>query len=234
LTGVRKIAGRAEIKTADAPRMLIRAILLAALLALGNFAVLAAPACPVPAYAPKTTSQITDWYDKYIGPSRAVGGFPASPRPAKAQVEALVKALDAIHLSNITDPLIFEPLVQQIAEHYAKDGDFRGLNSAGAEKIYKAEAGSRLDFSALCIDVRRSRYPEDTFAISLFGVNFNNCQRASNTRGLVFTETLVNGAAKAECHPDDTYFRSLFIPVNAGTNVITFVCGKDIGGCARR
>lgn len=214
--------------------MLMRAVFLAALLALGNSVLLAAPACPVPEYAPRATSQITDWYDKYIGPSRAIGGFPASPRPTRVQVEALVKTLDAIHLRTITDPLLFEALVQQIAEHYAKDGDFRGLNSASAEKIYKSETGAKLDFSALCIDVRRGKFPEDTFAISLFGVKNYNCQRASGLKGLIFSDTLVNGAAKAECRPDDTYFRSLIIPVTVGTNVITFVCSKDAGGCARR
>ena len=223
-----------ENEPAAAPRMLIRLVFLAALSALGTTYALAAPACPIPDYAPRTTSQITDWYEKYIGPSRAIGGFPAGPRPGKDQVEALTEVLDAIHLRNITDPLIFEPLVQQIADHYAKDGDFKGLNSASAEKIYKSGSGPKLDFSALCIDVRRGTFPEDTFAISLFGVNNYNCQRASRLRGLVFTETLVNGAAKVECRPDDTYYRNLIFPVTAGTNVITFVCSKDANGCARR
>jgi hypothetical protein len=221
-------------ETTHAVRMLIRAIFLGALLALGNSVLLAAPECPVAAYAPKTTSQITDWYDKYISPSRAAGGLPATPRPAKDQLEALVETLDAIHLRSISDPLMFEPLVQQIAAHYANDGDFKGLNSASAEKIYKSGSGPNLDFSALCIDTRRSRFPDDTFAISLFGVNNSNCRRATGLRGLVFTETLVNGAAKAECHPDDIYYRSWIIPVAAGTNVITFVCNKDANGCTRR
>lgn len=214
--------------------MLIRAVFLAALLALGNSTLLAASDCPVPAYAPKTTSQITDWYEKYIAPSRAVGGLPAGPRPTRSQVDALVETLDAIHLRSITDPLMFESLVQQVAARYANDGDFKGLNSASAEKIYKPEAGAKLDFSALCIDVRRTRFPEDTFAISLFGVNNYNCLRVAGMRGLVFTDTLVNGAAKAECRPDDTYFRNLIIPVTVGTNFVTFVCRKDTNGCARR
>jgi hypothetical protein len=53
-------------------------------------------------------------------------------------------------------------------------------------------------------------------------------------RGLVFTETLVNGATKAECHPDHVYYKSFIVPIAAGTNVVTFVCGKDANGCARR
>ena len=214
--------------------MLIRAIVLAALFALGNSVLFAATDCAIPAYAPKTTSQITDWYDKYIGPMRTTGELPASARPTKAQIEALVDILDAVHLRSISDPLMLEPLVQQIAAHYAKDGDFKGLNSASAEKMYKSGFGPKLDFSALCIDVRRGKFPEDTFAISLFGVNNYNCQRAMGIRGLVFTETLVNGATKAECRPDDTYFRNLIIPVTVGTNAITFVCSKDTNGCARR
>lgn len=234
MTGAGRLRGARKLNLPLRPRMLTRAVFLAALLALGNSVVLAAPACPIPAYAPRTTSQITDWYEKYISPSRAIGGLPAGPRPAKAQVEALVENLDAIHLRSISDPLMFEPLVQQIAAHYANDGDFKGLNSASAEKIYKSESGPKLDFSALCIDVRRGRFPDDTFAISLFGVNNYNCQRATGLRGLVFTDTLVNGATKAECRPDDTYFRSLIVPVTAGTNVITFVCSKEASGCARR
>jgi hypothetical protein len=233
MTGARSLPGFRKTKLPVRP-VLIRAIFLAALLCLGNSVALAAPDCPIAAYAPKATPQITDWYEKYISPSRAIGGLPAGPRLTRAQVEALVELLDAIHLHNISDPLAFEPLVQQIAAHYAKDGDFKGLNSASAEKIYKPETGSKLDFSTLCIDVRRSRFPDDTFAISLFGVNNYNCQRVAGMRGLVFTDTLVNGAAKAECRPNDTYFRSLIIPVSAGTNVITFVCSKDANGCARR
>ena len=37
-----------------------------------------------------------------------------------------------------------------------------------------------------------------------------------------------------ECHPDYNFFRMIFVPVLAGTNTVTFVCGKDTGGCLRR
>jgi hypothetical protein len=213
--------------------MLIRTPLLATLFVLAHSTAFAASECPIPAFAPKS-DLITDWYEKYLNPLKAAGGLPAMPTPAKAEIEALVANLESSHRRSITDSLMFERLVQQISVHYANDGDFRGLNTASAEKIYKTSSGPALDFSILCIDTRRGRFPDDTFAISIGGVNNENCRRASGLRGLIFSETLVNGATKAECRADHVYYRSLIIPVAAGTNVITFVCNKDANGCARR
>jgi hypothetical protein len=213
--------------------MLIRAILLLVILILGNSPLLAAPECPASITPPKAPDQIVDWYDKYIGPSRALTGLPEIPRPTRSVVEALIEKTAAFHRRGVSDPLFFESLVQQIAASYANDGDFKGLTSAAAQKIYRAGSGSDLDFSALCIDTRRSRFPEDTFAITLFGVNFDNCQHVTG-RGLIFTSTMINGSANGECRPDHNFFRMLIVPVFAGTNTVTFVCSKDVGGCAGR
>ena len=213
--------------------MMIRRIVLAALLCLVNSPLLAAPDCPIPAYTPKTTDLITDWHQTYISPAMAAIGLPASPRPTKEQTEALVERLDAFHHRGISEPLFFESLTQQIATRYEKAGDFKGLNTSVAEKLYKSGSGASLDFTALCIDTRQTRFSDDTFAITLFGVNNYECSHAS-LRGLVFTGTLVNGGANGECRPDHVYYKRLIIPVKAGTNTITFVCNKDANGCAQR
>jgi hypothetical protein len=213
--------------------MLIRAIFLLTVLVLGNSRLLAAPECPVSAIPPKAPSQVVDWYDQFILPSRTLAGAPEAARPTKDQIEALVEKIDGFHRRGVTNPLMFEALVQQISAKYVNDGDFRGLTSPVAEKIYKPGSGPELDFSAMCIDTRRASFPDDTFAITLFGVNQHNCSRFS-LRGLVFTSTLTNGAASSECRPDYIFYRMLIVPVNAGTNTITMVCSKAAGGCLRR
>ncbi len=93
--------------------------------------------------------------------------------------------------------------------------------------------GQRLDFSLLCINARTVRAPDDAFAITLFGVPIDDCQHVG-LRGLVFTETLVNGSTNGQCRPDQLYFRMFALPLAAGTNDITFVCRKAPGGCARQ
>ena len=188
--------------------------------------------CPVPVYAPQAAEQITDWYAKYVAPLRALTGIPESTPPGKEMIEALVDRMTGFHRRGVSDPLFFEPLVQKIAASYARAGDFKGLTSAVAEKLYRSGAGTDLDFSALCIDTRRDRFPDDTFAITLFGVNYDNCQHVF-THGLVFTGALVNGNANGECRPDYAFYRMIFIPVSAGTNSVTFICIKDAGGCLR-
>lgn len=213
--------------------MLRRAIFLMALLPLWNSLVFAAPDCPVPAYASRGNDQIADWYDKFIRPARAFAGLPDSPRPTEEQIEALVEKLEAFHHRSIGDPLFFEPLVQQITLQFEAMPSFKGFSSAAAEKLYKSGSGSSLDFSALCIDTRSVSVSDDTFAISLFGVNNDDCRHAS-LRGLVFTDSLVNGAANAQCHPDHIYYKNLIFRITAGTNVVTFVCRKDANGCLRR
>jgi hypothetical protein len=204
-----------------------------ALLPLGNMVAFAAPDCPVPAYAPRGNDQITDWYDKYIKPARAFAGLPDSPRPTQEQIETLIETLEAFHHRGISDPLFFEPLVQQISLQFEAMPSFKGFSAAAAEKLYKSGSGAKLDFSALCIDTRSVSFPDDTFAVSLFGVNNDDCRHAS-LRGLVFTESLINGAANAKCNPDHIYYKNLIFRIEAGTNVVTFVCRKDANGCLRR
>jgi hypothetical protein len=213
--------------------MLRRAIFLMALLPLGNSLVFAASDCPVPAYAQRSNDQITDWYDKYIRPARTFAGLPDSPRPTEEQIEALVEKLEAFHHRSIGDPLFFEPLVQQISLQFEAMPSFKGFSSTAAEKLYKSGSGATLDFSALCIDTRSMSFADDTFAISLLGVNNDDCRHAS-LRGLVFTESLINGSANGQCHPDHIYYKNLIFPIAAGTNVVTFICRKDASGCLRR
>jgi hypothetical protein len=214
--------------------MSIRTMLLVVLFGAGIHALpVAAADCPIPAHTPPAPEQIVDWYAKYIEPAHAFAGFPVEPRPAKNVVEALVEKLDGFHRRSALDPLFFEPLVQQVAAAYTGVGDFKGLTTAAAEKIYRSGTGTSLDFSALCIDTRRDRFPDDTFAITLSGVNNYNCTHVT-LRGLVFSGILINGTINGECRPDYPFFRMLFVPVLAGTNSVTFLCGKDRGGCAGR
>ncbi len=212
--------------------MLRRGIFLMALLLLGNSLACAAPDCPVAAYAPRGNDPITDWYDKYIKPVRAYAGLPDSPRPTEEQIQTLIEQLEAFHHRSIGDPLFFEPLVQQILLQFEGLPSFNGLSSATAEKLYKSGSGTSLDFSTLCIDTRSTSSSDDTFAISLFGVNNDDCRHAS-LRGLVFTDSLINGAANAQCRADHIYYKNLIFRITAGTNVVTFVCRKDAHGCLR-
>ncbi len=209
--------------------MLDRTLLVAACLAAMLAALPATAACPVPVYGPQGTDEITDWYAKYMLP---LAKSPNAARPGKSEIGELISKANALHRRSISDPLYFEPLVQKISAQYANDGDFRGLNTEVAEKLVGANSADGLDFSTLCIDTRRDRFPDDTFAVTLTGVNSDNCQHAV-TRGLVFSNTLVNGSATGECRPDHIYRQSFFSAVSAGTNTITFVCNKTAGGCMR-
>ena len=173
--------------------MFLRATLLLATLVFANPAALAAPECPRSIIPPKAPQNVVDWYDKYVAPSRTLAGTPENPRPTKSQVEAFIDSIKAFHRRAVSDSLFFEPLVQQIMAKYSDAGDFRDLSSVTAKKIYRPGSGPDLDFSAMCIDILRSRFPEDTFAITLSGVSIDNCQHVT-VRGLVFTNTLVNGA----------------------------------------
>lgn len=210
-------------------------ISLVATLCIGIPLVHAAPSCPVPFPAPGSTDQIKDWYESYLKPFRMLAGTPeASPAPVMLeQAEALIERLDAYNRRAVREPLFFEPLVQQITLHYARSPDVKGLDTLAARKIHKPGSGPALDFSMMCIDTRTIRLPEDTFAITLFGVNNSDCQHVG-LRGLVFTDTLVNGAASAECRPDHVYYKQLIFPIRAGTNTVTFVCRKDNNGCYRQ
>jgi len=193
----------------------------------------AAPACPVPAYAPRATGQLKDWYEKYIKPFRINAGIEEGSAPTPEQIEALVENQGAYNRLSSRDPLYFEPFTQQIAQHYAKAPDFRGLDLAAVKKIYRPGSGPELDYSMLCIDTKTIGAPDDAFAITLFGMIEDECVRFG-LRGLVFTDTLVNGAANGQCRPDHVYYKMLFFPINVGTNTVTFVCRKDSNGCFRQ
>src|SRR5258708_33246146 len=130
--------------------MLRRAIFLTALLPLGNSLACAAPDCPIPAYAPRGSDPITDWYDKYIKPARAYAGLPDSARPTEEQIQTLIEQLEAFHHRSIGHPLFFEPLVQQILHHFEGMQSFKGLSSAAAEKLCKSVSASSLYFSMFC------------------------------------------------------------------------------------
>jgi hypothetical protein len=212
--------------------MHIRSASFLVVLLLWNSPIPAAPNCPVPAYAPKTSVQLAEWYEKYVNPFKAVAGKTDGQRLTDDQIEARKEGMDAFHHSIFGEPLFFEALVQQIAVNHARSPDFKGLDSVAAERIYKPGSGPILDFSAMCIESRSTQFPDDSFAITLFGVNNSNCQHAS-LRGLVFTETLINGGASGECRPDHVAYKRLIFPVNLGANAITFVCVKDVNGCSR-
>ena len=207
-------------------RTLVLMAAFAAFAALVASASHAAPDC-AQTEARKPGDQIVDWYDLYIRPWRTVSA-PATVN--KAQVEALTEEMGALHRRAVLDPLYFEPLAQQILARYADASSFRGIDAAAAGKIYKPGAGARLDFSLLCIDAKTVRTPEDSFAITLFGVTADDCQHVG-LRGLVFTDTWVNGSVNGQCRPDQVYYRMWVLPVPAGLNSITFICRKEQGGC---
>lgn len=206
----------------------MRALILLAMLALWNFNAHAAPDCAF-SDPRKPGDQIVDWYDIHVRPFRPP---PAPAGLSKAQVEALVDDMGALHRPAVLDPLYFEPLVQHVAARFADASSFRGIDAAAVAKTYKSGTGTRYDFSLLCIEAKTVRTPDDAFAITLFGVNADDCQHIG-LRGLVFTETWVNGSANGQCRPDRVYYRMMIVPVNAGTNSITFLCRKDMGACAR-
>jgi len=211
--------------------MYIRSASLLAALFLWNSPIPAAPNCPVPAYAAKTSGQMAEWYEKYVNPFKAIAGKTDGPL-TNDQIEALKEGMDAFHHNVVGDPLFLEALVQQIAVSHARSPNFKGLDSSAAERIYKPGSGPNLDFSAMCIETRSTQSPDDSFAITLFGVNNSNCQHAG-LRGLVFTESLINGGTSGECRPDYVSYKKLIFPVNLGTNTITFLCVKATNGCSR-
>ena len=193
----------------------------------------AAPDCPVPAYAPRSSDKILDWYDAFLRPFRVVAGVRDSPSLSAAQISVQIDKLVTYHRNSLRNSIFFEALTQQIAVEYARSLDFKGLDTQRASKIYQRGSGPDLDFSVMCIDTRTGRSPDDTFAVTLFGMISNDCQHVG-LRGLVFSDTLINGATNGECRPDHIYYHRIIFPVMAGTNAVTFLCRKDVGGCLRQ
>ena len=193
----------------------------------------AAPDCPVPPYSARAAGQLTDWYDSYLKPFRTLAGVDEASRPSAEQIGALLEKQLGFNRRGLRDPLYFEALTQAIAQHYARAPDFKGIDLQTARKIYRPGSGPDVDFSMICIDARTVAAPADAFGITLFGVILDECERIG-LRGLVFTDTLVNGAANGQCRPDHVYYKMLVVPINAGTNTVTFLCRKDTTGCFRQ
>jgi hypothetical protein len=213
--------------------MLIRVLLVAATLACWHGALRAAPDCAPATGQRKSAEPIVDWYDNYIRPYRMMPAGAETAALTKSQVEEFIDKLGAFNRRAVLDSLIFESLVQQIMESYARARDFKGIDTAAVEKLYKSGIGEKLDFSLLCITAKSMRLPDDAFGITLFGVIVDDCQHIG-LRGLVYTGALVNGSANGQCKPDQNFRKNFFVPVLAGTNEITYICGKDHGGCARQ
>ncbi len=214
------------------------AVMLAAALTAGVAPCAAAAAaaaggtCPNPAYAPRGAPDLATWHDVYVRPFRAFAGTAENPSTPD-QLADLVETQRAFNRRSTRDTLFFEAWVQQIAQHYARAPDFSGIDMQAARKVYRQGSGPELDFSLLCIDSRTIGARDDAFALTLFGVVYDDCRHVG-LRGLVFTDTLINGAANGQCRPDHVYYRNIFFPINAGTNTVTFVCRKDSGGCYRQ
>ncbi len=208
-----------------------RAVLVFALILAAALPRLAAGGCPVPVHTPKSPDQITDWYEKYIVPFRTYAGMADNRNLTRDEVEARVDAIAEANHRMLADSLQFEPLVNQVADHYRRFPDFKGLDSKTAQRIYRP--GPSMDFAALCIETRSANSADDTFAITLFGVTAQDCGHVG-LRGMVFTNTLINDATDGRCRPDFVYYKSLIFPVVVGSNTVTFLCTKDTHGCDRR
>ncbi len=201
-------------------------------LALWHGAVYAAPDCTGPIGTSKSAEPIVDWYDNYIRPYRYLPADKATQRLTRAQIEAFIDVLGTFNRRASLDQLELESLVSQVMRSYARAPDFKGIDTAAVEKLYRSDSGQRLDFSLFCISPKSLRTPDDAFSVTLFGVVADDCQHIG-IRGLVFSAALVNGSANGQCKPDQFFTKMYIWPLPAGTNEITFMCGKDTGGCAR-
>ena len=207
-------------------------ILLLAAIGFWNVAASAAPGCASPVGQSKSLEPIVDWYDNYIRPNRYLPADKATQRLTKPQVEAFIEVSGTFNRRASLDQMELEGLVSQVVRSYARAPDFKSIDTAAVEKLYKADSGQRLDFSLFCISPKTLNTPDDAFSVTLYGVVVDDCQHVG-IRGLVFTSALVNGSPSGQCKPD-LFFTKMYIwPLPAGTNEVTFICGKDTGGCAR-
>jgi hypothetical protein len=213
--------------------MLMRVFLIAVVLMGWHGATQAAPGCAGATEVVKSGGEpIVDWYDTYIRPYRYLPADKAAQRLTKPQVEAFTETLGAFNRRAALDQMELEGLVSQITRSYARAPDFKGIDTAAVEKIYKSDSGQKLDFSLFCVSPKSLRTPDDAFSVTLFGVIADDCQHIG-IRGLVFTAALVNGSPNGQCKPDQ-YFTKMYIwPLPAGTNEVTFICARDTGGCMR-
>jgi hypothetical protein len=193
---------------------------------------LAASDCAGPSTARNASDQIVDWYDNFVRPFHPAPADAPVTKPTREQVQAYIDEVAPFHNRAVLDPVFFEPLVEQVLASYRNASGFRGIDAATLQKIYKRGGGPPIDFSMLCVSPRTVKTTDDAFGLTLFGVNYADCQHIG-LRGLVFTDILVNGSSGGTCRPDHMYYRSVFIPVPAGINDITFVCRRDQTGCTR-
>lgn len=180
----------------------------------------------------KSDEAIVDWYDNYVRPYRYLPPAELSRKLTKPEVEQFIDVLGTFNRSMSMDQLAIENVVRQIIENYARAPDFKGIDNATVEKLYRPEGGQKVDFSLFCVSPRTLRTPNDAFGITMFGVIVDDCQHVG-MRGLVFTTGLINGSPNGQCQPDLFFRKMVLWPILAGTNEITFICGKDVGGCAR-
>ncbi len=213
--------------------MLMRVFLIFAVLMSCHGAVQAAAGCAGATEASKSSGEpMVDWYDNYIRPYRYLPADKAAQRLTKAQVEAFIETLGAFNRRASLDQMELENLVSQVATSYARAPDFKGIDTAAVERIYRSDSGQKLDFSLFCVSPKSLHSPDDAFSVTLFGVIADDCQHIG-LRGLVFTGALVNGSPSGQCKPDQLFTKMYIWPLPAGTNEVTFICGKDAGGCAR-
>src|SRR5687768_1571542 len=97
-----------------------RALFLAAMFFLVDSALFAAPPCPAPAYAPRSTDKILDWYDAFLRPFRVVAGIQDSPSLSVEQISAQLDKLATYHRNSLRNSIFFEVLTQQISAQYAR------------------------------------------------------------------------------------------------------------------
>ena len=180
----------------------------------------------------KSDEPIVDWYDNFIRPYRYLPPAEANRKPTRTEVEDFIDVLGSFNRGMSLDQFALEPLVRQILESYARAPNFSGIDNATVEKLYRTDGGQKIDFSLFCISPRTLRTPNDAFSVTLFGVIVDDCQHVG-MRGLVFSSALINGSPNGQCRPDLFFRKKVLWPILAGTNEITFLCGKDIGGCAR-
>jgi len=176
---------------------------------------------------------IVNWYDNYIRPFRYLPPDDADKKLSKGQVEEFIEALANFNRSMALDQMALENLVTQIVAGYAREPNFKGIDNATVEKIYRSGSGSNIDFSLFCVSARTLKAPDDAFAVTLFGVVADDCQHVG-MRGIVFTSALINGSPTGQCRTDQFFRKMVLWPLLAGTNEVTFICGKDVGGCARQ
>jgi len=165
--------------------MLMRVFLIFAVLMGCHGAVQAAAGCAGATEASKSSGEpMVDWYDNYIRPYRYLPADKAAQRLTKAQVEAFIETLGAFNRRASLDQMELENLVSQVATSYARAPDFKGIDTAAVERIYRSDSGQKLDFSLFCVSPKSLHSPDDAFSVTLFGVIADDCQHRVKRLGI--------------------------------------------------